>query len=76
MGKIHTIFNPMSGKEAEIILILGPHPDPNFQQPAQKPSWATLPGHIPYLWKPQHGAHHQQAVRIRQEHRTPFLEED
>lgn len=67
MGKIHTIFNPMSGKEAEIILILGPYPDAYFQQPAQKPFWATFPGHIPYLWKPQCGAYRQQAVRIRQE---------
>lgn len=61
MGKINTIFNPMPGQETGLILIL--HQNTIFQRRSYTPFWTTLPGHIPYLWKPQHGAYRQQALR-------------
>lgn len=68
MGKIHTVFNSMSGKETELILkLLDHHLNTIFQRRTHTPFQATLPGHISYLWKPQHGAYRQQALRISQE---------
>lgn len=67
---IHILLNPMSGEETELILILDPRPDPVFQRRIHTPSRATLPalpGHIPFLWKLQHGAHRQQALIISQD---------
>lgn len=65
MGKSNTIFNPMSGRETELTLILDLHQNSVFQRRSYTPFWATLPGHIPYLWKPQHGADCQQSLRNR-----------
>lgn len=65
MGKSNTIFNPMSGRETELTLILDLHQNSIFQRRSYTPFWATLPGHIPYLWKTQHGAYCQQSLRNR-----------
>ncbi|KAB0369645.1 hypothetical protein FD755_018638, partial [Muntiacus reevesi] len=69
----HTILNPMSGKETELILILDLRPDPVFQRRVHTPFRATLPalpGHIPFsLEAPAWGS--TSGIKVR----VPWTEE-